>query len=368
MAQKSDSPNPGAKVSYVGVISSIGLILFGIILIWRNETTANVDAYTYPPEFSHLIRIQSDRVDPNNEGRLVYTTGLAESHEVLTDPLTGLSLKAIRLSRDVEMYQWKEVKKRGGAGEPELSYMASWSMFQIPSEKFADPNHKNPAMPFHRKQFTAKEVRVGAFRPGGNLLANSLPLENVTVDETAVQMVSNQFKNVKSHQNSLYLGEDPTHPRVGDVRIRYRAIRDKVISIIGVQHGNGFIPFVPQKNLEFLFIAQGRIAPEAILGVGQQGNVKRIWFMRLIASVMIWGGVSSLLALIYSVSNPFSMKTMIEKNGYSIVGAVISLPLIFYAEGFSMLTTAPATAIFFLFLGTGILGLGYYIFKRIRFA
>ena len=67
-------------------------------------------------------------IDPEMNGRLVHATGKAETDDVLVDDVFGVSVNAISLKRNVEMYQWveeshtTEKKKLGGKLEKTTTY------------------------------------------------------------------------------------------------------------------------------------------------------------------------------------------------------------------------------------------------------
>ena len=96
--------------------SSIKGILFGIIifivgfpLLFWNEGRAVRRAQTLAEGRGAVVSVASDKVDSANEGKLVHLTGMAQTDETLTDPEFKISAeKAIRLKRQVQMFQWVE--------------------------------------------------------------------------------------------------------------------------------------------------------------------------------------------------------------------------------------------------------------------
>ena len=100
------------------IVSSLGGIIIGIILIlvslgvlWWNEGRAVKTARSLEEGGGAVVSVAADKVDAQNEGKLVHLTGLATTDEILADPVFGISDKAIRLDRDVEMYQWHEKRE-----------------------------------------------------------------------------------------------------------------------------------------------------------------------------------------------------------------------------------------------------------------
>ena len=52
-----------------------------------------------------VVTIDSGRVDPSHEGRLVHLTGFARTEDQPADREFGVSVHALKLIREVEMYQ-----------------------------------------------------------------------------------------------------------------------------------------------------------------------------------------------------------------------------------------------------------------------
>lgn len=154
----------------------IGGVLFVIafpVLFW-NEGRAVQTAKSLDEGAAAVVSVEIDKVDKANEGKLVHITGKAETDETLMDPDFGVSANAIRLTRQVAMYQWvektkkKEKKKLGGGKETTTTYNYSteWSPTLRDSSKFHTPTgHANPAaIAFGEFSTKAEAVTVGAFK------------------------------------------------------------------------------------------------------------------------------------------------------------------------------------------------------------
>ena len=61
---------------------------------------------------SSYREVKLDSIDPNFENKLVHISGNATTSDILNDSDFSLSVPAIKLSKKVEMYQWKEEKKQ----------------------------------------------------------------------------------------------------------------------------------------------------------------------------------------------------------------------------------------------------------------
>lgn len=100
-----------------------------------------------------MVSIDGNQVDPSCEGKFVHLSGEARTDETLVDEVFGVEVNAIRLTRSVEMYQWKELeekvtRKDGGKSKTDTRYAYEkiWADSHLDHSKFHEPSgHANPA-------------------------------------------------------------------------------------------------------------------------------------------------------------------------------------------------------------------------------
>jgi hypothetical protein len=134
--------------SFRGIGMGLFLIAAGTALLWWNEGNfvATGDALNEAHAITQPLGDIS-RVDPSKNGQLVHATGPVETKDMLTDPVFGLSLNAIRLERKVEYFQWVEESrsetrdKLGGGTETvtTYTYVQRWVNAPVDSARFRDP-------------------------------------------------------------------------------------------------------------------------------------------------------------------------------------------------------------------------------------
>jgi hypothetical protein len=115
--------------SFVGVLIGILLVPGSIAFIGWNEYRT-VHRTRGLLEAEQVVQEVSDpfEVLPEHNGKLVHLTGQATTTETLADEDFALERVALRLSREVEMYQWVEHKetrtqeKLGGGRETITTY------------------------------------------------------------------------------------------------------------------------------------------------------------------------------------------------------------------------------------------------------
>ena len=132
------------KNAFAGIIFGIILFIAGFPLLWWNEGRSVSVYKTLKEVRTTLIPIDSSKVDPANDGKLVHLSGDTATPDILEDKNFNISENAIRLRRKSEIYQYKErvetrKKKKLGGGEEtvkEYHYDKVWTDGPINSNNF----------------------------------------------------------------------------------------------------------------------------------------------------------------------------------------------------------------------------------------
>ena len=123
--------------------------------LFLNEGRAVKTARALKEGAASVVAVDANRIASENEGKFIHVSGQANTNETLVDDQFGVTVNAIRLARNVEMYQWKqskeEVTRRRDDGEStteiEYSYEKTWSSDHFDSNSFDDAvNHANPTV------------------------------------------------------------------------------------------------------------------------------------------------------------------------------------------------------------------------------
>ena len=171
------------------------------------------------------------RVDPADEGRHVRLHGALVFAGGARDAQLGVGANAAVLFRDVRMLQWQE----HCAGN-DCTYTTDWSAQAIDSARFRRPEgHANPPLPFASARFDARALRLGAYAVDADLVAaQGTPRAHAVATADLPPNLAAAFRVV---DGALVAGGDADKPRVGTVRISYRAIAAGPIELTGVQRG-----------------------------------------------------------------------------------------------------------------------------------
>lgn len=139
--------------SFKGVIGGGILFLAGIPLLFWNEGRAVKTTKALEEGEAVCVSVPTvDTIDALNEGKLIHATGNAVTQDVLSDDMfPGISMKAMKLRRDVEYYQWvenqstREEKQVGGSVKKitTYSYTTKWVSSPVDSSNFKEAGHNN---------------------------------------------------------------------------------------------------------------------------------------------------------------------------------------------------------------------------------
>lgn len=134
--------------SFKGVLAGGALFLGAIPLLFWNEGRAVKTTKALEEGESVCVSVPSvDTVDAANEGKLIHATGTAASQDVLSDDLfSAINMKAMKLRRQVEYYQWvenqstREEKQIGGSVKKvtTYSYNTKWVSSPVDSSQFKE--------------------------------------------------------------------------------------------------------------------------------------------------------------------------------------------------------------------------------------
>lgn len=358
----------GSAIS--GILFGVVLFLGSFLLLAWNEGRAIHRAKTLDIGAKQVISISPDAPVAENDGKLVHLTGTAEAPEAVSDEVFGITASALKLRRDVEMYQWKEeskseTKKKLGGGEETTTtytYSKGWSSSLIDSSKFQKPDgHTNPeSLPAESETFTAEGIHVGKFELPESLtgLISNFVSRPVTKAEAQAAAKAHSADMEATTGGLLYVGANPQQPALGDLRITFQMAPSGPVSIIAGQIGETFEPF-PVKNLGTIeLLKSGALSAEAMFQQEKEGNAMLTWILRLVGFLMMLFGL-------LMIANIFSVLASVVPFFGDIVGAgtgllafAIALPLTLVTIALAWLAYRPLIGIPLLLAAAGSLVFG----------
>ena len=282
-------------------------------------------------------------IDPEMNGRLVHATGKAETDDVLVDDVFGVSVNAISLKRNVEMYQWveeshtTEKKKLGGKLEKTTTYTykKDWVSQAIDSSGFKESGHDNPAsMEFAGDgPLYASNVRLGAFRLNesqvrriGGSAAYKFP-ESFTssVERVQVQGSVIYVPNAETRGNPLNNRVVASQPRIGDMRVTFDVVVPHAVSVVAKQRDDSFVGYVAKTGKKVDLLADGEKDAAEMFADARSANKFLTWMLRLVGFAMMFYGLSTVLKPLSVLADVLPILGDIVGIGTGIVAFLVAL-------------------------------------------
>lgn len=366
--------------SIKGVLTGLALFVAGFPLLFWNEGNAVKTAKAIDEGEGACVSLESnEKVDAAMEGKLVHLSGKADTKDVLADDVFGVSATAIRLQRQVEMFQWieesktTEKKKLGGGVEKTTTYTykQDWSPTVINSGNFKEAGHDNPAaMEFSSEQKYAANVTFGAFRLSeyqirsiGSAQAYAFPTDFVCKVER-VQMKGSAIyvPNNETRMNPLNIRDVASKPRVGDMRVTFRVVYPHDISLIAKQKGDSFIDYTAKTGKKLNYLVDGVEDATAMFATARKNNAMLTWLLRLVGFLAMYIGLGMVFKPLSVLADVLPILGDIVGIGTGIVAGLIAFVCAVITIAIAWITYRPVLGITLLVLAVA--GIVLLIMKR----
>lgn len=341
------------------------VIVSGGMLFW-NEGRAAKTAAALTEGAGVVQSVPNNAVSPANNGKLIHVSGDTSATSPATDNEIGFSQKGLKLSRKVEMFQWKEIKesktrdKLGGGQETVTTYRYTkdWSDRAIDSSRFRRSNgHQNPSFPSTRsRSFPVTDAKLGAFRLDPALISGLGDGERVDVPDSLKDAVVNKFGDkAKVQSGTIYVGNNPSSASVGDIRITYSLLPLQPISVVAKQTNGGFSPYTASNGRSILLSTTGTKDAAAMFKSAQDANTMLTWGLRMLGIVLMFAGFSMILGPISVFASVIPLLGNIAGFGTSLIAmlataitapVIIAIAWFFYRPLVSIIVLAVGVAIF----------------------
>jgi hypothetical protein len=291
------------------LFESIKSVLFGAVLfivsfplLFWNEGRAVRTARSLTEGLGAVVSIPADKVDPGSEGKLVHISGAVKMDAPVADDQLAVQADAVKLIRNVEMFQWVEHEKKesrskiGGGTETVTTYeyKKEWHNGRVDSSAFKHPeDHQNPdAPPFETKTFVADPVRVGAFTMSAEQIGKLNNATDMAVEASAADKLSEDLRGkLQVKDGKFYMGEDSAAPKVGDVRISYQVVKPATVSLVAVQTKETFAAYQAKAGDSILLVEEGNRTAQEMFKTAQDQNVVLTWILRGVGFFMMFIGL-----------------------------------------------------------------------------
>lgn len=337
--------------SLTGLLIGPLIVLGAIVLLFWNEGRAIGTARSLAEGAGLVASVAATAVDPANEGRLVHVAGPVATGVRLRDAATGVEADGLRLVRKVEAFQWRETsksethKKLGGGEETVTawSYALDWTDRPVDGSAFKQPDgHRNPPVSLAGEVVTQPRAQIGAFAltPGqAGHLGAARPLRVETLDRAALQRTLGGAALAQPADGRIYVGVDPTRPRLGDLRISYEVATTPSATVVARQSGAGLSAFTTSNGRTIEILRDGTLSPAQIFEDAESGNTLMTWMIRIGGILLLSFGFGLMLGPLSVVADvvPFlgtlvgGATSMVALAAASLVGS-LTIALAWFAH------------------------------------
>lgn len=352
--------------SFRGMVPGALLFIAAFPIIFWNEGRAVKTARALDEGQGVVVEVDSNKeVDPDNDGKLVYMTGKADTRDVLSDSAFGVSENCIRLGRNVEIYQWvehsktEEKKNVGGSVTKTTTYTYSleWCDDAISSAGFKEPGHDNPpdGMEYRSEKWQAEAVDFGAF----HLSERQVERLGGETEYVFPASFTSLVDRVQVAGNTIYVPEKATRgnprnnrdvqsqPRPGDMRVTYSVVRPHNISLVAKQRGDSFVPYTSRKGDGYKvdLLQDGVADVDEMFENARTGNKMFTWFFRILGFFLMWVGLKKVLAPISTLGDVLPFLGSILGFGLGIAAGLVSFVFSFATAGVAWIFYRPVLGI-----------------------
>ncbi len=352
------------KGMLIGVIACLG----SVVLLFWNEGRAVQTAQSLDEGAGAVVSVSADNVDVANESKLIHLSGEATTTDTLDDLEFNVSETAIRLRRNVEMYQWeedekRETKKKFGGGKETITtftYDKVWSGSLINSDSFDKEygaDYRNPnSMPIESQTVHAENVTLGAFQMSPSLRNKVDNPSQLRLTEENIPEALATTMRVQDAQ-TLYLGEDPTVPKIGDCRVTFAVTKPAAVTVVSQQTENSFQPYQTQAGDPLDMLRMGKYSAEQMFDMAHADNRTLTWVLRGVGTVVMFIGLIMFTKPLSVLSDVIPILGNIAEIGLAIVAGLLTVAGACTTIGIAWLFYRPLIGVPLLVVSVGALAL-----------
>ncbi len=315
----------------------IGLVLVivaGVLMFW-NEGRSAKTAAALAEGAGLVVSVDAAKVDPAREGQLVHVAGDTKAASPVKDPDFGFDAVGLKLTRKVEMYQWKEEKhsetqKKLGGGEETVTrytYNREWSDKAIDSSQFRNSaEHRNPPMPnIASRSFQAPDAKLGAYALGEPVVRLLGAQDAFSAPESATAQARARLgQRARVLQGVVYSGANPDQPATGDVRVAWQLLPLIPVSVVARQTQSGFAPWTAKNGNEILLAETGVKEAALLFKHGQEENRVLTWILRFVGVIFMFVGFRLMLSLLEALADVIPFLGNVVGAGASLVALLFT--------------------------------------------
>ena len=404
-----DNPSWAQRLgtSFKGVLVGLALFVAGFPILFLNEGRAVDTAKRLKEGAGAVVDVPADKIDAANEGKLVHVSGKADTQDVLSDDVFGISATALRLKRTVEVYQTVEHsetkrEKRGDKTVEKTTYTYSneWCDKPIDSSNFHQESKRaaNPpaAMPYSDVDKIAQNVTLGAFKlsdthvkriggkapfqfpadfkvpetlPGGQFqngvfyvpfsgasASVTTPAAGTASSGSPLLAAAQAVTAVVTNAVSAAVGRSvAVSPVPGDVRVMFSVVMPHDVTVVEQQTNGTLAPWAASDGETLSFVRDGIVPAAKIFADAQSMNSKITWLLRLVGLLVMYFGLKRVLGPIDSLVDVIPILNGIVAMGTSLAAGLVAGACALLTIGVAWVFYRPWLGIPLIAVGVGLL-------------
>lgn len=312
-----------------GFLAGLILIIIGVMVLWSNEGRAVKTQKAIKEAKENYIQIKSNTVDSKNDGKLVSTYGKVDlsSSEELLDSRFNIHMKAIKLVRYVEMYQWVEDCETDEDNTENCTYSKEWSDKLIDSTEFSKSGYNNPSsFQIENENFVASNVKMGEFTLPSRLI-EKISVDKTIGNEVLLNQYANSVSNYKVVDKYITNSLDSENPIVGDTRVSYKYASPDSVSVLAVQTDSTFEAYTAKSGNIVFEICKGEYTGNEILEKMAHSNKVMKWGLRALGFFLLYIGFAALFSPLQILSQKIPVIRNIVLFSSNVISTVLSISL-----------------------------------------
>ncbi|RVE73226.1 hypothetical protein OJAV_G00048140 [Oryzias javanicus] len=280
-----------------GTVLGVGLFFLSIYILFTNEGRALRTASSLDEGLSQVVSLGPyPYLELQNNQRLVHLSAKLHTVQPLHDPNYRVAVQAVKLRRQVEMYQWVESREsrdyqENGETKTETtySYNTEWKSELVNSRNFdKEIGHQNPsAMAVESVTVVAPAVQAGPFLLSKGLVDQINKFQTLSLRDFPRSLLD-PFLSI--HDDYFYHTQFPLRPEVGDVRVRFSFAGlsgeanplgpAQTVSVVAMQRGEQLVSFKTKSGDVLEILYEEELSAEEVFARQQQLNSMKTWGLR----------------------------------------------------------------------------------------
>lgn len=344
-----------------GTVVGVGLFFLSFYVLFTNEGRALQTASSLHEGLSQVVSVEPfSNLDLQNNNRLVHLSAELRTSQPLVDPNYRVVVQAVKLKRQVEMYQWVEYReskdyKEDGETKTETTYNynTEWKSEVVNSRHFdKEIGHQNPsAMAVESVTVEAPEVRVGPFRLSKGLVEQIKDFQTLSLrDFSAFDVVP--FLTIDD--DYFYHTQTPRRPEVGDVRVRFsfaglsgetsRLGPAQTVSVVAMQRGEQLMSFKTKSGDTLEILYPEELSAEEVFEKELQYNSMKTWGLRAAGWALMFLSIQLTMRIIYTLVDWVPILRELVSVGLKIFALCVSCSLSLLTIGVGWMFYRPLVA------------------------